>query len=112
MSQEQAVMTEAVEPIAEERLVRSDDPATSLAAAIKATKASRTCIAAIQVVMEDGAGRIDHEISEACRANGYLSSLSTVHHGRLALSEAGWIKDTGETRETPDGCQSRVWRKV
>ncbi len=93
----------------EERLSRRRDPKTSLAAARKASKASKVAVGWVAIVMSDEVPRIDGEIWEACRAAGYLSSLSTIQHGRLALSEAGLLKETGVTRRTKDGAQSREW---
>jgi len=92
------------------RLARGDDAETSLLAAIKASKASRKAVEAVGRAMEDGAGRIDEEIWLTCRAMGYVSSYDTVRHGRLALSEAGILVETGETRLTRDNTPSRVWR--
>jgi hypothetical protein len=95
-----------------DRLVRARDPATSLAAAIKASKASRKAVQAVSDVMADGVARIDEEIWRACRASGYVSSYDTVRHARLALSESGAIAETGITRETSDGAPSREWKRA
>ena len=92
-----------------DRLVRGTDPHTSLLAAQKASKASRKAIVAVAVAMNDGVIRIDEEVWATCRAQGYISSLSTVQHGRLALSEAGLLVETGATRHTRDGASSREW---
>lgn len=91
------------------RLRRSSDPDTALLAAIKAAKASPAAVKAVRAVMVDGAPRIDEEIWRACRRNDYISSFATVRHGRLALSEAGVLRETGERRNTSDGMPSRVW---
>jgi hypothetical protein len=98
------------EQLSLERLVRTTDPETSLLAAIKASKASRKAVAAVREVMTDGVPRIDEEIWQACRAAGFISSLATVQHGRLALSEAGVLTGTGVTRETSNGSPSREWK--
>jgi hypothetical protein len=92
-------------------LVRNTDPDTSLAAAIRASKASRKAVAAVRIAMADGVARIDEEIWRACRASGYISSYDTVRHGRLALSEAGELAETGATRDRSDGSPSREWVK-
>lgn len=92
------------------RLVRSTDLATSLAAAIKASKASVVCVREVHKVMADSEGRIDQEIWIACRDAGYVTSLDTIQHGRLALQEAGFIVATEETRSTSLGMPSTVWR--
>jgi hypothetical protein len=97
------------EQLSIERLFRAEDPSTSLAAAIKASKASRKAVAAVQSVMCDGKARIDEEIWQACRSAGYISSYATVRHGRLALSEGGELVETGATRKTSDGSPSREW---
>ena len=62
--------------------------------------------------MNDGQARIDHEIWIDCRARGYVTSIDTVRHGRLALSETGLIIETGETRTTPNGMPARVWQRA
>jgi hypothetical protein len=64
---------------------------------------------AVEALMKDGKERIDHEIWRDCRMAGYVSSLSTIQHGRLALSEAKILRATGATRLTPDNASSRVW---
>ncbi len=61
--------------------------------------------------MSDGKGRIDEEIWQRCRAQGYISSLATVQHGRLALSEAGVLIDTDTERNTSNNSPSIVWKK-
>src|SRR5277367_1707744 len=99
------------EQLSLDRLVRETDPATSIEAAIKASKASRKAVAAVRSAMNDGTARIDEEIWQACRKAGYISSYATVRHGRLALSECGELVDTGATRKTSDGSPSREWRK-
>lgn len=91
------------------RLVRSGEAETSLLAAIKAAKASRRAVEAVSDVMADGTSRMDEEIWVACRSSGYICSLSTIQHGRLALSESRVLVPTGETRVTRDGMPSRVW---
>jgi hypothetical protein len=60
--------------------------------------------------MYDGVGRIDEEIWHACRERGYISSFSTVRHGRLTLSEVGLLIDTGQVRLTSDKAPSSVWQ--
>lgn len=90
-------------------LVRSTDPETSLLAAVKAAKASTVATQIVWRVMLDGKPRIDEEIWVACRRINYICSLSTIQHGRLALSSTGYLADTGERRRTSDGCQSIVW---
>lgn len=99
------------EQLSLDRLVRKTDPSTSIEAAIKASKASRKAVAAVRSAMSDGGARIDEEIWKMCRAAGYISSYATVRHGRLALSEAGELVDTGVTRKTSDGSPSREWRR-
>ena len=100
------------EQLSLERLFRATDPDTSLAAAIKASKASRKAVAAVRGVMSDGVARIDEEIWHACRASGYISSYDTVRHGRLALSEGGELAETGVTRNTSDGVSAREWKQT
>jgi len=93
-----------------DRLVRATDLSTSLAAALRASKASSKCVRVVREVMADGHGRIDQEIWLACRdEKGYVTSLDTVQHGRLALYEAGVLKLTDETRTTSNGMPSSVW---
>ncbi len=91
------------------KFVRSSDLPTSVAAAMRAAKASAASVSAVTAVMRDGVGRIDQEIWRVCRSNGYISSLDTIQHGRLPLSEAGVLVDSGQTRITEDGCLSVVW---
>ncbi len=94
-----------------ERFHRSTDLATSIAAAIRASKASSKAVIAVKNVMRDGVERIDEDIWLACREAGYLSSLETVQHGRLSLSEAGIVINTGLTKLTKRGkCKSTIWR--
>ncbi len=92
-----------------QHFVRPTDPETSLAAARRAAKASPLAVAAVRQVMADRRPRIDEEIRLACHSMGYVSSLATIQHGRLALSSAGFLRETGETRSTTNGMQSRVW---
>jgi hypothetical protein len=66
-------------------------------------------VAAVAQLMNDGRERIDYEIWQDCRANGYISSFATVRHGRLVFSDTKLLVETGETRPTPDGLPSRVW---
>lgn len=94
------------------RHLRPSDPDTTLGAARKAARASAKATAAVEAVMSDGASRTDEEIWIACRTNGYIASSATVRHGRLALSEAKMLMDTGKRRDTADGSPSRVWVKV
>lgn len=96
-------------PIPVERMSRTNDPRTSLEAARLAAKASALAVEAVEGLMKDGVGRIDEEIWTACRARGFLKSLPTIQHGRLALSEAGLIKATGKIRPTSNGAGSREW---
>jgi len=93
-----------------ELFVRGSDPDTSLAAAIKAARASKEATRAVFVAMSDGVPRIDQEIREACIRAGYVRSLSTIQHGRLALSNTGEILDTGLRDLTKDGEKSIIWR--
>jgi len=92
------------------RRARGDDPYTSIEAAIKASKASAEAVEAVAKAMLDGAARIDEEIWQACRDAGYETSFDTIRHGRLALSEAGYLGETGATRETSSGSRSREWK--
>ena len=92
------------------RFARKTDPRTSVEAARKATKASIVAIRAVEKAMLDGKGRIDEEIWQRCRAQGYISSLATVQHGRLALSEAGVLIDTDTTRNTSNNSPSIIWK--
>ena len=94
----------------EKRLARRGDPHTSLSAARKAAKAGRAATCAVIMVMADGISRIDEEIWWACRAGGYISSLDVIRHARFALSEAGCVEETGQTRRTKDNAPSREWR--
>lgn len=98
-----------VESATAEQLVRSTDPDTSLAAAIRVAKSSRKA-EAVAAVMSDGVVRIDEEIWQACRKRGFISTLATVQHGRLALSRAGFLHDTGVRVTTSNGSPSRGWR--
>lgn len=98
-------------PIPIIRRFRTGDPRTSVEAARRTAKASLTALQAVERVMADGLPRIDEEIWRQCRATGYVSSLATVQHGRLALSEAGILKDVG-TRNTSYGSPSRTWQIV
>ncbi|MFH1689727.1 MAG: hypothetical protein ABIE42_05750 [Candidatus Eisenbacteria bacterium] len=93
-------------------LVRSTDPYTSVWAAQKALKASAKAVLAVASAMSDGEEYTDEELWRACRQAGYIASLDTVQHGRLALSRGGGLVETGETRLTTDGMPSRVWRKA
>lgn len=93
----------------QQRLARSGDPRTSVEAARHASKASLKAVVAVERCMADGKPRIDEEIWGACRHRGYVSSLATIQHGRLALSEAGVLRETGRTRPTSYGSQSREW---
>jgi hypothetical protein len=89
--------------------VRKTDPRTSVEAAIKAAKSSRKAFLAVEQLMTDGVARIDEEIWLECRNRGFISSLSTVQHARLALSEAGLLTETGTTRPTTLETPSREW---
>lgn len=94
-----------------DRLARANDLSTSLAAALRASKASAKCVRKVRELMADGVGRIDQEIWIECRDKlDYVTSLDTVQHGRLALYEAGVLKLTDETRPTSNGMPSTVWR--
>jgi hypothetical protein len=95
----------------EQPFVRATDPYTSVGAALRAAAASAKAVAAVARLMNDGQARIDHEIWLDCRAAGYVASIDTVRHGRLALSETGLIVETGETRITPNGMPARVWQR-
>jgi hypothetical protein len=96
--------------VAPRRLSRTGGPETSLEAARLAAKASKKAMQQVRRVMADGLPRIDEELWQACRDSGYVTSLATVQHGRLALSEAGILEDTGKTRTTSNGCKSRIWK--
>ncbi len=93
-----------------DRLVRDDDPETSILAAAKARKASRRSLKFIRAVMADGIERTDEEIWIECRKMGFVSSLAVVQHGRLALSETKMLVDTGARRKTSENAMARVWR--
>src|SRR5512137_806781 len=82
------------------RLVRGTDPETSLLAAAKAAKASSRAIGEVVRVMMDCRARIDEEIWEDCRKNGYYVTQDTIIHARLALGEAGLLLLTGGTKNT------------
>lgn len=90
-------------------LVRDGATDTSIAAAIKAARSSKKATDTVRYVMADGVPRIDQEIWAACRSIGYISSLSTIQHGRVALSNVGVLVDTGRRRLTEDGENSIVW---
>lgn len=90
------------------RLHRSDNPGTSVEAAQKAAKASPKAVEAVARAMADGQARIDEEIREACLRQGYVASLATIQHGRLALSEAGLLVEAG-TGTTSNNARSRLW---
>jgi hypothetical protein len=89
--------------------VRNTDAYTSVIAAVRASHASTKAVAAVARLMNDERDRIDYEIWQECRANGYISSFATVRHGRLVFSDTKLLVETGETRPTPDGLPSRVW---
>jgi hypothetical protein len=91
-------------------LFRSTDPHTSREAAIRAAKASRRAVEAVESLMADGAGRTDEELYLELRAGGFIASDGVVRHARKALSDCGVLVDTGVTRSTSLGSQSRVWR--
>jgi hypothetical protein len=60
--------------------------------------------------MQDGVERIDEEIWRDVRVRGFLRSLATIQHGRLALSESSILVDTGRVRDTlTNKCPSIVW---
>ena len=96
----------------EQPFVRATDPYTSVGSAIRAAAASAKAVAAVARLMNDGQARIDHEIWLDCRVAGYVASVDTVRHGRLALSGPGLIVETGETRTTPNGMPARVWQRA
>jgi hypothetical protein len=110
--QKEQNMRDASNPEPTRQLARKDDSKPSLEAARRAARATRKAVSAVAQVMDDGVARIDEEIWHACRAAEYLSSLDAVRHARLALSRAGRLIDTGETRPTKDGVSSRVWVKA
>lgn len=92
------------------QLARKLDPVTSVAAAAKAAKASHSMIRGLAglIVASAPFQFTDEEAWRLMRLDGTISQ-STVRHARKALSEAGLLRDTGETRPTSDGGKSRVW---
>ena len=93
----------------EYRLARNGDPKTSIIAAQKASKASAKAIEAVAKVVQGEEGLLDEDIWQACRANGYFVTQDTIEHARLALAEAGFLRDTGHTRNTTNGSPARIW---
>lgn len=92
-----------------DRFVRATDPSTSIAAAVKASRASAGAVEHVRELMHDQVPRTDQEIRASLRARGIPGSLSLWQHARKALVDAAVLVDTGETRPTEDGCESRVW---
>lgn len=88
---------------------RNTDPDTSLAAMIKAAKASTEAVGRVQDLMKDGKARTDEEIWKGLRPD-YCRSAATIRHARVALSRAKLLVDTGTTRPTTDGGESIVWQ--
>lgn len=99
-------------PIAHD--TRNADPETSLAAMVKAAKASAEAVRRVRALMRDGKARTDEEIWRDLRTpigrDGYCRSQATIRHARVALSRAGMLRDTGERRATTDGGDSVVWQ--
>lgn len=87
---------------------RNADPDTSLAAEIKATRASGEATRKVHELMADGRTRTDEEIWRDLRP-GYCRSQATIRHARVALSRAKRLRDTGQRRPTTDGGDSIVW---
>lgn len=92
------------------QLARRLDPVTSVRAAAKAAKASRAMVRGLAglIVASSPWQSTDEEAWKLMRLDGTVSQ-STVRHARKALSDAGLLRDTGATRPTIDGGESRVW---
>lgn len=86
---------------------RTHDPITSkLCESVEAAKRAQDyCWLAFRT----GRTFTDDELAITCRAMGAPCSAGRIRHGRLELQRQGLIRDTGQTRPTEIGGESRVW---
>lgn len=99
------------------QLRRKADPVTSVRAAAKAAKASAEAVRAVAMLFRGTGwpppgtyGYTDEQVWQSLRELfDFKRSQATIRHARKALSDAGLLRDTGTTRPTSDGGESRVW---
>lgn len=92
--------------------VRHRDPATSLQAALSQTPdKTRMLYTTIYAILERSA-RTDEELLDIFQQAGKAVTPSGVRSRRAELTEAGWVRDSGERRDTKAGHPSIVWEAV
>lgn len=92
--------------------VRRRDPSTSLQAALSQTPdKTRMLYTAIYAVLERKA-MTDEELLSLFQDRGKAVTPSGVRSRRSELAEAGWVRDSGERRDTKAGHPSIVWEAV
>lgn len=110
-------MTSGRKPVAESHTptkakVRRRDPSTSLQAALSQTPdKTRMLYTTIYAVLERKA-MTDEELLSLFQSNGKAVTPSGVRSRRSELAEAGWVRDSGERRDTKAGHPSIVWEAV
>lgn len=110
-------MSERPKPIREMKVptahkVRRRDPSTSLQAALSQTPdKSRMLYSTIYSVLERQA-MTDEELLAIFHKARKVVTPSGVRSRRAELAEAGWLRDSGERRDTQAGHPAIVWEAV
>ena len=94
-------------------LVRRQAPGTSWAAALSITPEGRQRMyKAIYLVLSRLGPKTDHEIREELERRNFDHSWSGLSARRVELERAGWVRDSGEKRQTQFGKLATVWEAV
>lgn len=110
-------MSEQPKPIREmstptKHKLRRRDPMTSFSAALSQTpEKSQGLYMAIRAILERKP-LTDEELVDLFQSRGKSVTPSGVRSRRAELAEAGWVRDSGEKRDTKTGHPSIVWEAV
>ena len=110
-------MSERRKPIREisvptKHKLRRNDPSTSFSAALsQSPEKSRGLYMAIHAILERKA-LTDEELVGIFEEAGKEVTPSGVRSRRAELTDAGWLRDSGQKRDTKSGHPSIVWEAV
>lgn len=99
--------------VAPKDLVRAHARGTSWDAALSITAEKRQRMyKAIYILLSKLGPMTDHELRDEMTKRQFAHSWSGLSARRVELERAGWIKDTGEKRQTQFGKNATVWEAV
>jgi hypothetical protein len=92
--------------------LRRYDPDTSLQAALSQTPEKSRALYTVIFGLLDRKPMTDEELLDVFERGGKNVTASGVRSRRAELTEVGWVRDSGQKRQTKAGHPSIVWEAV